>query len=74
MFQALVNAGFRVSVLTRSQKPGAYASHINVFEVDFNSVTSLTAALKGVDAVVSTVGGAAVDNQLCLSTPPLPQE
>lgn len=66
MFQALVNAGFQVSVLTRSRKPGAYASNINIFEVDFNSVKSLTAALKGVDAVVSTVGGAAVDNQTVL--------
>lgn len=66
MFQALVNAGFRVSILTRSNKPGAYASNINVFEVDFNSVESLTTALKGVDAVVSTVGGEAVDNQTVL--------
>ncbi|KAL3259671.1 hypothetical protein ABHI18_005180 [Aspergillus niger] len=66
VFQALVNAGFRVSILTRSNKPGAYASNINVFEVDFNSVESLTSALKGVDAVVSTVGGAAVDNQTVL--------
>ncbi|EHA19586.1 hypothetical protein ASPNIDRAFT_39010 [Aspergillus niger ATCC 1015] len=66
VFQALVNAGFRISILTRSNKPGAYASNINVFEVDFNSVESLTTALKGVDAVVSTVGGAAVDNQTVL--------
>ncbi|KAI2886902.1 hypothetical protein CBS63078_424 [Aspergillus niger] len=66
VFQALVNAGFQVSILTRSNKPGAYASNINVFEVDFNSVESLTTALKGVDAVVSTVGGAAVDNQTVL--------
>ncbi|PWY77680.1 NAD(P)-binding protein [Aspergillus eucalypticola CBS 122712] len=66
VFQALVNAGFRVSILSRSNKPGAYASNINVFEVDFNSVESLTTALKGVDAVVSTVGGAAVDNQTVL--------
>lgn len=66
MFQALVNAGFQVSILTRSNKPGAYASNINVFEVDFNSVESLTTALKGVDAVVSTVGGAAVGNQTVL--------
>ncbi|GLA28130.1 NAD(P)-binding protein [Aspergillus phoenicis ATCC 13157] len=66
VFQALVNAGFQVSILTRSNKPGAYASNINVFEVDFNSVESLTTALKGVDAVISTVGGAAVDNQTVL--------
>ncbi|GAB1197772.1 hypothetical protein APSETT444_007075 [Aspergillus pseudonomiae] len=66
VFQALVNAGFQVSILTRSQQPGAYASNINVFEVDFNSVKSLTAALNGVDAVVSTVGGAAIDNQTVL--------
>lgn len=66
MFQALVKAGFRVSVLTRSRKPGTYASDINVFEVDFTSVKSLTTALEGVDAVISTVGGAAVDNQTVL--------
>ncbi|KAI2919869.1 hypothetical protein CBS147320_8375 [Aspergillus niger] len=66
VFQALVNAGFQVSILTRSNKPGAYASNINVFEVDFNSVESLTTALKVVDAVVSTVGGAAVGNQTVL--------
>ncbi|OJK04244.1 hypothetical protein ASPACDRAFT_57566 [Aspergillus aculeatus ATCC 16872] len=66
VFQALINAGFRVSVLTRSRKPGAYTSDVNVFEVDFNSVKSLTTALEGVDAVVSTVSGAAVEDQTVL--------
>ncbi|GKZ23763.1 hypothetical protein AbraIFM66951_000582 [Aspergillus brasiliensis] len=66
VLEALVNAGFRVSILTRSRKPGAYASNINVFEVDFNSVKSLTAALEGVDAIVSTVGIAAIENQTVL--------
>ncbi|OOF96659.1 hypothetical protein ASPCADRAFT_206850 [Aspergillus carbonarius ITEM 5010] len=66
VFQALINAGFRVSVLTRSRKPGTYASNINVFEVDFDSVKSLTTALEGIDAVVSTVGGTTIDNQTVL--------
>jgi uncharacterized protein YbjT (DUF2867 family) len=65
-FQALVDAGFQVTVLTRTQKPGAYASNVKVIEVDFTSVDSLTAALKGTDAVVSTVGGAAVESQTTL--------
>lgn len=66
MLQALVNAGFQVSVLTRAQKPGAHFSNVKVIEVDFTSVDSLTAALKDVDAVVSTVGGSAVESQIPL--------
>jgi hypothetical protein len=37
-----------------------------VTEVDFTSVESLTAALRGVDAVVSTVSGTALDGQTVL--------
>jgi len=37
-----------------------------VVEVDYTSLESLTAALKGIDGVVSTVGGTAIDNQTIL--------
>ncbi|KAL6900059.1 hypothetical protein GGI43DRAFT_423182 [Trichoderma evansii] len=66
VLEALVDAGFQVTVLTRSVKPGAYDSSVKVLEVDFASVESLAAALKGVDAVVSTVSGSAIDNQTVL--------
>lgn len=64
--KALVDAGYQVTVLTRSNKPGAYDSSVKVAEVDFASVDSLAAALKDVDAVVSTVAGSAIDNQTVL--------
>ncbi|RWA07888.1 hypothetical protein EKO27_g7218 [Xylaria grammica] len=63
VFKALVDAGFQVTVLTRSNNPGAYDPGVKVFEVDFASVESLTTVLKGIDAVVSTVGATAIDNQ-----------
>ncbi|KAJ9614599.1 hypothetical protein H2200_002736 [Cladophialophora chaetospira] len=61
--KALTSANFQVKVLTRSKKPGAFDASVDVVEVDFTSVESLTAALKGVDAVVSTVAGTAIDSQ-----------
>lgn len=66
VLKALIDAGFQVKVLTRSKKPGAFDASVNVVEVDFVSIESLTAALKGVDAVVSTVAGTAIDGQTVL--------
>ncbi|CZR58047.1 related to 2`-hydroxyisoflavone reductase [Phialocephala subalpina] len=66
VLKALVNAGFQVTVLTRSKKPGASDANAKVLEVDFASVESLTTALKDIDAVVSTVGGTAIDGQTIL--------
>ncbi|KAH8703841.1 hypothetical protein BGW36DRAFT_370086 [Talaromyces proteolyticus] len=65
VLKALVDAGFQVTVLTRG-KPGTYDSSIKVLEVDYTSLKSLTAALKGIDAVVSTVGGEAIESQIIL--------
>lgn len=58
----LIQANFKVTVLTRPKKPGAYDSAIKVIEVDFAFVNSLTAALHGIDAVVSTAGNDALEN------------
>ncbi|GAM33597.1 hypothetical protein TCE0_011f00608 [Talaromyces pinophilus] len=66
VLKALVGAGFQVTVLTRSKKPGMYDSTIRVAEVDYASLESLTAALKGVDAVVSTVTSTAIESQTIL--------
>lgn len=55
-----------MTVLTRSKKPGLYDTSVKVVEVDFTSVESLTAVLKGIDGLVSTVGHAAIENQTLL--------
>lgn len=39
---------------------------MKVIEVDFTSIASLTAALKGIDALVSTVAGTAMESQTVL--------
>lgn len=61
-----MGAGFQVTVLTRSKKPGVFEKGLKVLEVDFTSVESLTAALQGVDAIVATVAGSAIESQLLL--------
>ncbi|KAL7931374.1 hypothetical protein V8C35DRAFT_115937 [Trichoderma chlorosporum] len=66
VLKALLQANFNVTVLTRSQKPGAYDAKVIVAEVDFTSMGSLNSALQGQDAVVSTVGPAALEGQKVL--------
>ncbi|KAL7941283.1 hypothetical protein V8C42DRAFT_181470 [Trichoderma barbatum] len=63
VLKALLEADFNVTVLTRSQRPGIYGNNVTVIEVDFDSVSSLTSALQGQDAVVSTVGRAGLEGQ-----------
>ncbi|EXJ82579.1 hypothetical protein A1O3_06392 [Capronia epimyces CBS 606.96] len=70
--KAFLDADFQVTVLTRSTKSGTgtgkgtYNSRVKVVPVDFTSVESLAAALKGIDALVSTVAGAAIESQTVL--------
>lgn len=61
--KALVDAGFKVTILTRSSKPTNTHAGVEVIEVDYASTESLRAALKGIDAVVSTVAGEAIGAQ-----------
>ncbi|PQE33620.1 hypothetical protein CJF32_00008613 [Rutstroemia sp. NJR-2017a WRK4] len=57
ILDAILNSGkFNVTVLTRASSKGQFPSSVKVVPVDFDSVESLTAALKGQDAVVSAVG------------------
>jgi len=66
ILNALLDAGFSVVALTRK---GGNASkipsnpNITIKEVDYSSVESLTPALQGVEAVISTVGSEALGAQ-----------
>ncbi|KUJ07161.1 NAD(P)-binding protein [Mollisia scopiformis] len=68
VLKGLIDTKFQVKILTRSKKPGEFDAcpGVEVAEVDFTSVESLTAALKGIDAVVSTVAGTAIKYQTVL--------
>ena len=66
ILKALVDANFNVTVLTRSNKPGLYDAKVKVVEVDYASVESLTAALKGIDALVCSLGHAGLESQTLL--------
>lgn len=47
---------FNIKVLRRTSSSSTFPSGVDVADVDYDSVDSLAAALKGQDAVVSTVG------------------
>ncbi|KAK4078175.1 uncharacterized protein Triagg1_3191 [Trichoderma aggressivum f. europaeum] len=57
VLKALLAAGnFNITVLRRNNSKSTFPDNVKVVDVDFESVDSLTAALTGQDAVVSTVG------------------
>ncbi|TFB02998.1 Isoflavone reductase-like protein P3 [Trichoderma ghanense] len=61
LLPALLASNFTVTVLRRaSSSPSTIPDGVRTVDVDFTSVDSLTAALAGQDAVVSTVGSAAL--------------
>lgn len=63
MAQALVNAGFNVTVLSRSDSTSSAPAGTKVHKVDYTSSASLDEAFKGQDAVVSTIATAAIGSQ-----------
>lgn len=64
MLNALVKSGkFTVTAIKRPSSSADYPSSVQVREADLNSLDSVTAAFKGQDAVVSTVGAAGVPGQ-----------
>ncbi|KAL3420605.1 hypothetical protein PVAG01_07050 [Phlyctema vagabunda] len=65
-FKALFDAGFKITVLTRAKGSTTYDASVKVIEVDYSSIDSLTAALQGQDAVVSTVAATAIESQTVL--------
>jgi uncharacterized protein YbjT (DUF2867 family) len=61
---ALLNAGtFEVTILTRKDSTATFPSGVKVISVDYSSLSSLTAAMEGQDAVVSTLGMLAMSTQ-----------
>ncbi|KFX85799.1 hypothetical protein V490_09403 [Pseudogymnoascus sp. VKM F-3557] len=61
---ALLKSGkFTLTALVRESSTFTFPSGVKVVKVDFDSVASLTEALKGQDALVSTIGNAALQGQ-----------
>jgi hypothetical protein len=57
VLKAISDSGkFNITVLSRVGSKATFPSSVKVIPVDYTSVQSLTTALKGQDAVVSTVG------------------
>ncbi|TGJ87303.1 hypothetical protein E0Z10_g1444 [Xylaria hypoxylon] len=66
ILEQLVKGGFHVTVFTRKSSSNEYPPSVTITPVDYDSVESLTAALQGQDAVVSTLGSAGFSKQLNL--------
>lgn len=62
----LASDKFNVQVLQRTGSSSTYAETVKVVEADFDDPQSLTATLKGQDAVVSTVGDKGIPGQKLL--------
>lgn len=62
----LLNAGFEVAVLTRKNSTHSLPASVTAIPVDYDSLGSLTTALKGQEALVSTLGSTAIAIQLRL--------
>lgn len=63
----MVKSGrFNVTAFTRDPSKGDYPDSVKVVKADYSSVEALTDALKGQDAVVSSLRAEAVDEQIRL--------
>jgi hypothetical protein len=60
---ALLKSGFDVTAITRPESTAKFPVKVTVKKVDTTSADALTEALKGQDAVISTVGTAAAGAQ-----------
>lgn len=54
--ESLVDAGYKVTVLTRSSSQKKHPSDVEVVQVDYEDKEALTQALRGHDVVISTIG------------------
>jgi uncharacterized protein YbjT (DUF2867 family) len=63
---ALLAANFKVTVLTRATSTHTFPPTVTVAPVDYTSLSSLTSALQGQDAVISTIATVALSEQLLL--------
>lgn len=67
ILEKIVEAGFQVTVLTRQSSNHTFPPSVRVQPVDYESIESLTSALTGQDAVVSTIAWSALETQLLLA-------
>ncbi|KAK3684552.1 hypothetical protein LTR37_020155 [Vermiconidia calcicola] len=63
VLNALIDAGFTVTVLTRPESSNTFPSAVKVAKVDYSDAENLTAALQGQDAFISTLGYAMIQGQ-----------
>ncbi|KAI0973051.1 hypothetical protein F4678DRAFT_35991 [Xylaria arbuscula] len=66
ILKQLLDAGFNATVLTRKSSTHELPPSVTVKPVDYDSIESLTAALQGQDAIISTLGFAGLTKQLNL--------
>ncbi|KAK6209349.1 hypothetical protein LQW54_006336 [Pestalotiopsis sp. IQ-011] len=68
ILEQLLKAGFAVTVLTRQggSSKHQFPANVTVKEVDYDSLESLTEALRGQDAAVSTLASLALEKQILL--------
>lgn len=64
--EQILKAGFEVTVLTRPTSNHTFPSNVKVVAVDYDNFDNLVAALRGQDALISTLGSAAFNKQLLL--------
>ncbi|KAI1645286.1 NAD(P)-binding protein [Daldinia loculata] len=66
VFEQLLKAGFQITVITRKGSSHIWPSNITVKEANYDSLDSLTEALQGQDAVVSTITTSSLSAQINL--------
>lgn len=66
ILKGLLNAGFKVTVLTRGGSTHSFPPSVTAVSVDYDSLDSLTNALQGQEALISTLASAALATQLLL--------
>ncbi len=66
ILKGLLNAGFKVTVLTRGSSTHSFPPSVTAVSVDYDSLDSLTNALQGQEALISTLASAALATQLLL--------
>ncbi|KAJ2986996.1 hypothetical protein NUW58_g4750 [Xylaria curta] len=66
ILEQLLKAGFQVTVFTRQSSTHEFPASVTAKPVDYDSVESLTTALEGQDAIVSTLGFLGLSKQLNL--------
>lgn len=62
MLQALLEAKFNVSVMSRASSKATFPENVRVYKTDY-SESSLISSLEGHDAVVSTISGSGLKEQ-----------